>query len=345
MNALSGREKDYLCVDRYMRDAVGARALASALELGLIDRLRDGPCSLSELGAHARIDGRAVVLLSGLLAAGGVVEDTGGRVRLTEAFRNALQFRDLMEAKLAFAAAVAPDFLDLFTLLLTNPAGFFEQAKLFKLFSYDRCFESTPENLAATANWMRFTTALTRYESAACLANHDFSPFRRMLDVGGNSGEFALRICQEHPRLSATVYDLPVVCELGGAHVAGEAEAARIDFKSAGPSDAALPHGYDLVTFKSMLHDWPHAHMRRFLARAHGALLPGGRVLIFERTWIETDSEQVSYSMIPILLFFRSYRLASEYKDPLSAAGFSDIEVTMVNLDTPFMLLTATKRA
>ena len=72
---------------------------------------------------------------------------------------------------------------------------------------------------------MRFTTALTRYESGACIANHDFSPYERMLDVGGNSGEFALRVCQRHSRLRATVYDLPLVCDIGERHVRAEPEA------------------------------------------------------------------------------------------------------------------------
>src|SRR4051812_47889633 len=277
MKSFQSAETEYLCVDRYLRDAVGARALASALELGVIDTLVQAEwLSSSVLAARARLDRSGFMLLASLLRTNGVIDQAGDALSLSADFRGALRFRDLLEAKLDFAAAVAPDFFELFSTLLASPDEFFERAKLFELFSYDRCFDSTPENRAATARWMRFTTVLTRYESAACLANHDFSAHRRMLDVGGNSGEFALRACRAHSSLQATVYDLPVVCELGRQHVRAEPEAGRIHFLEAGPRNDAMPGGHDLITFKSMLHDWPPDHMQQFLDRAYSALRPNG---------------------------------------------------------------------
>ena len=45
-------DSDYLRVDAYLGDVVGARALQSALTLGLIDRLETGaPCTLAELSS------------------------------------------------------------------------------------------------------------------------------------------------------------------------------------------------------------------------------------------------------------------------------------------------------
>ncbi len=338
-------EREYLCVDGFIRDAVGARALASALELGVVDLLLEHPsCTVAELGARARTDRRATTLLLGLLRTDGVIESAGDGFRLTHEFRAALRFRDLLEAKIDFAAAVAPDFLDLFTVLLTDPAAFFGRARLFELFSYDRCFDPTPENVSHTARWMRFTTALTRYESAACIAGHDFSRYRRMLDVGGNSGEFALRVCRAHAGLRATVFDLPVVCDIGERHLRNEPEAGRIDFARAGRAGGSMPCGADLVTFKSMLHDWPDDRMEDFLARAHEALAPGGTLLIFERGLVEAGERQVPFAMIPLLLFFRSYRSPHDYREPLARAGFVDIESSTIELDMPFMLVTARKR-
>ncbi len=345
MEGTPGTERDYLCVDAFMRDAVGARALSSAFELGIVDELLSRPASTqAELGARAGTDARGLHLLLGLLNAAGVVEAQGESFSLTGEFRSALRFRDLVEAKLDFAAAVAPDFLDLFTLLLKDPAAFFERAKLFELFSYDRCFDPTAENIAATARWMRFTTALTRYESAACFTNHDFTKHRRMLDVGGNSGEFALQACAAAPGLKATVFDLPLVCDIGERHVRAHPQASRIDFVRATPERGPLPPGADLVTFKSMLHDWPGEPMQAFLDRAHDALQPGGTVLIFERSPVVVD-QLPPYPAIPLLLFFRSYRAAEDYRQPLSQAGFVDFEARPVDLDMPFMLVTAKKRA
>lgn len=334
----------YLCVDRFMRDAVGARALHSALELGLIDHcLRHPSSDLRSAAVACGLDARALQLLLGMLQANGVIELREGQIALAAAFVEVLGFRDLLEAKLDFAALVAPDFLQMFSTLLTDPGRFFDQARVFDLFSYDRCFEATPDNLAATRRWMRFTTALTRYEALACIEHHDFSACRRLLDVGGNSGEFALRLCRAHPELRATVLDLPLVCQIGRTHVAAEAEAPRIEFVSAGETPTEFPSGVDTVCFKSMLHDWPDAEMRQFLERAWRALDRGGRVVIFERGRIEVGVGQIPYALVPIMLFFRSYRSPRDYVGLLEQIGFRDIAWRTVELEVPFMLVTAVK--
>lgn len=333
---------DYLCVDAFLRDAVGARALASAFELGVIDELAQGaPCAPAALAAKARLDGPGGALLLGLLEAAGVTMAGAGGLGLTPAFQAALRYRDLLEAKLDFLALVGGDFLELFTMLLADPAKFQRSARVFELFSYDRALEPTPENLAYTSRWMRFTTALTRHEAPAALDRLDLPRHARMLDVGGNSGEFALQACRRQPALRATVHDLPVVCELGARHVGRDPAGARVEFSRAVRGADALPAGPDLVTFKSMLHDWPDAQALDFLRRAHAALAPGGRLAIFERS--APQGGGFPWGAVPLMLFFRAYRAPADYLPMLAAAGFRDAAVQTVELDMPFMLVTALK--
>jgi ubiquinone/menaquinone biosynthesis C-methylase UbiE len=341
-------ENEYLCVEAFIADLAGARALASAFELGLIDHLlAHQPCTESDLAGRAKLDARGLGLLLGLLRANRVVERDAAGVRLSPPFGAALRYRDLLEAKLDFAAIAAPDFLESFTTLLADPKRFQGVARIFELFSYQRCYDPTPENYANTARWMRITTALTKYEAGACLSRHDFSAYRRMLDVGGNSGEFALQACRRHAALRATVLDLPLVCDLGARHLGKEPESGRIDFVKVDREVRPFPGGYDLVTFKSMLHDWPEAEMRGFLARAHEALAPGGTVLIFERCSFEAGEAgrgvPLPYGALPIALFFRSYRERDAYAAPLAEAGFRDVRIETFELDLPFVLVTARK--
>lgn len=164
-----------------------------------------------------------------------------------------------------------------------------------------------------------------------------------MLDVGGNSGEFVLRICKAHPALRACVHDLPLVCDIGREHLAHEPESDRIQFTKVDRSSNAIPAGYDLISFKSMLHDWPDAEMAGFLERAYAALDTGGKVLIFERGQVPHDLERVAYGQLPLMLFFRSYRAPDVYRQQLLGVGFHSVVVEQVSLDMPFILITATK--
>ena len=327
-------ELEYLCADDFMKTLVDARALATAFELGLIDYVFQNPrVHLDALNDALRTDKRGMRFLVDLLIASHVMEEKNGEIVLTQSFIRALKFRDLLEAKLEFANFVAPDVINHLTTLIQHPQQFGQDTRTFELFCYGRSLEHTPENFELTKRWVRITTALTKYEAQVCLKYHDFSNYRRMLDIGGNSGEFALRVCKKHPGIQATVFDLPVVCEVGLEHVRSEPEAGRVSFIKGNALEDPLPEGCDLITFKSML----------LIARASRALAPGGTLLIFERGPIELGEKSPPYSMIPFLLFFRSFRSPEIYSAQFRACGLHTVEIQRIDLETPFHLVTGVK--
>jgi len=334
----------YLVVDDFLRGFVEARVLKTAFEVGLIDRLLDhGSGAVAALAPVVGLDQAGLRFLLDLLAAAGVVQEARGDVRLTRRFQEALRYRDLLEVKLDYAGFTINDFADLFTPLVQTPSGFTSKARLFELFDYRRALDPTYENYARTRMWVRLTSTLTRYEAAPCLDLHDMSMHRRMLDVGGNSGEFAVQACRRHQSLRATVFDLPLICELGLDHVLAQAEGSRISFIQGDLRNQDLPGGYDLITFKSMLHDWPPQDALRFIEKAARALVPGGTLLIYERGALEFGGQVPPMSMVPNLLFFRSYRSPQPYIEQLQKLEFQDIRQRDLQLDSHFFVVTARK--
>jgi len=321
-----------------------ARALGTAFELGLIDYLSENQQStIEELQKRFEIDGQGLHLLVNLLLANGVIEERNGEIRLSRQFEETLAYEDLLRAKLEFANLAAADFTDLFTTLIRDPGRFGRHARIFQLFNYRRCFDYSPENYEFTKRWMRITTALTRYEAQVCMTCHDFSGHERMLDIGGNSGEFALQVCRKYPGISATVFDLPLVCQIGEENVDSQPEGRRITFIRGNAFVDEFPTGFDLITFKSMLHDWPEKETKELIFKATRSLKPGGTLLIFERGPIELGKTIPPYSMVPFLLFFRSFRSPHIYETQLKELDFRDINVQRIELETPFFLVTGTK--
>lgn len=347
MDSVTTTEEDvrrYLCVDEFMKTLVDARTLQSAFELGIIDILLKTCPIASELAVSLRIKPVGLGFLLDLLRVAGVVEESESRLRLSERFMRALEYRDLLETKLDFASAVLPDFLDLFTQLIASPEEFMRRSRTFNLFRYDRCFEPNPDNYRMTRDWMRYTTVLTRYEAHACIRNHDFSSYGQLLDIGGNSGEFAFRICEQHPHIEATVFDLPLVCDIGMEHLSAEKEAGRVRFVKGDLRCDPLPDEQDVITFKSFLHDWPESLALQFLTKASLALRPGGSIVIFERASIRVSQAGMPYSMIPNILFLHFFRAPQTYGDHLKSLGFESVEIREVELEMPFYLVTARKR-
>jgi ubiquinone/menaquinone biosynthesis C-methylase UbiE len=336
---------DYLCVDRYLTDMMHTQALSTAFESGLIDALvkacRVSVESLTDIGS---VSSRGMRFLLNILRENGVIEEQNGMIALTAEFSHALDYRDLMKLKSSLARLAAHDLLDHFPDFVFHPDRFSQKARYFRLFSYDRCFIPSPENEAAAKQWMHITTTLTKYEAPVCLKLYDFSGHSNMLDIGGNSGEFALRICKRNPKMKAAVFDLPLVCQIGRKHIEREPEADRISFIEGNALTDVLHEGFDLITFKSMLHDWPEKEARQFIENASCSLSPGGALLIFERGPIESTVKNLSYSMIPILMFSHSFRSPSIYERYLQELNFRDITITQTCLDSPFFMITGKKK-
>jgi hypothetical protein len=154
-----------------------------------------------------------------------------------------------------------------------------------------------------------------------------------------------LQLCRQHRQLSATVFDLPLVCEIGLEQVMAEPESDRIAFCSGDLRTDRLPPGHDLVTFKSVLHDWPQEDADRFLESAVHALEPGGTLLIFERAPIDPLRKPPTFADLPVMLFFRSYRPPETYLATLERLGLEAITCSMLELDTTFLLISGRKSA
>lgn len=336
---------DFPFVDRFLESEAAAHALTFALASGLIDRLaRRSETTAAGLADELRLAPPQYACLTGLLIGAGIaVEPAPGRIALSKAFRAVLPCRDLIEAKLAFAAAASEDLRRHFSAFVADLPAFMAVSRTFELFRYDRCFEITPENLDAARRWVAYTTCLTRYEAGPCLDRIELGRYRRLLDLGGNSGEFAAQACRRAPSLIATVFDLPVVCALGRENLAGRPEGARVSFRPGDMRRDLLPEGHDLITFKSVLHDWPAIEARALLGRAGQALTPGGRVVIYERAPMPLRERAPGYVQSADLVFQPFFREADFYVATLETLGFVEARVRRIALETPFHLIEARK--
>lgn len=330
--------------DAFLTSFIGSAALLLALRSGLVDKLGQGPQRAAALAATAKLDSRGVDLLAGLLESAGVITRQDGNLSLTPAFAAILPRRAAIESKLAFLDLAARDVLDRLPEMLFDTPAYVGSGKVFELFCYDRAATTSPEDLAATKRWLDYTTALTEHEAPLLAPLMPLETTSRLLDIGGNSGAFVRALCAVNPTLRATVLDLPAVTELGRRYLAGTPEVDRIDFITADARRDPLPPGYDAISFKSVLHDWPEPDARQLATRARDALPSGGRLFIVERGAFAPGPAPLPYSAAANLVFARFYRPPSAYAELLGELGFGDISVRTVDIEMPFHVIVGTKR-
>lgn len=166
----------------------------------------------------------------------------------------------------------------------------------------------------------------------------DLTGRRRLLDVGGGSGAYPIELCRQWPELTATVLDLPHVCEIAAGKINLAGLGDRIATRPGNfLTDAALPEGHDTVLFSMILHDWDEPTNRALLAKAFAALPAGGLVIVSELL-LDADrtgpapAALMGMNMLVETEGGRNYSDA-EYAEWLTGAGFSDIRT--VRFDAP----------
>lgn len=196
-------------------------------------------------------------------------------------------------------------------------------------------YVDNPEKQAAQSTILSTGTILTIEHIAQFF---DFSKFKCILDVGGNTGEFIYQICKRYLNVKGYVVDLPHVCKSGENKLMAFSEYSRISFFPGDFQNIVFPVGVDLVTIKFVLCDWDLAKVKRILSNVFLNIQPRTKLLIIER-FSDQDNPQkwhgedlladLNMMLISpkILLKFRD---TLPYIDLLKEIGFSNIAVSSI---------------
>jgi hypothetical protein len=96
----------------------------------------------------------------------------------------------------------------------------------------------------------------------------DLDASRRLLDVGGGSGAFAIELCRRYPSLRATVFDLPHVIDIAADKIADAELRDRITVHGGDFFADVLPSRHDVHLYSMIMHDWNEEHDRLLLRRS-----------------------------------------------------------------------------
>lgn len=123
---------------------------------------------------------------------------------------------------------------------------------------------------------------LSRLETDAVLANYDFTPYQRIVDVGGGNGTLLASVITKHPVATGVIFDLPRLAPAAEQVLAQSPAGGRLAFVAGDFFESTPPEG-DLLVLKSIVHDWPDAQVVQILRACRRALRPGGKIVLFER--------------------------------------------------------------
>jgi O-methyltransferase/methyltransferase family protein len=255
-----------------------AKALLSAVELGVFTALAESPLDLDTLRKRVGIDERgARDFFDALVALGMLERDESGR------YANTLETDLYLDRQKPTYIGGELDHFNTYVYPhwnLLTPA-----LRTGKPQSGARATGHYPAlyaDQAALETLVKGMTGGTLPVAKALAAKFNWQNYKTIIDVGTAQGCLPVQIAHAHPHISGGGFDLPPVAPHFGNYVREHDLSHRLRFYAGDFLQDPLPSA-DVLVFGRVLHNWDIATKRMLLKKAYDALPAGGVLIVYER--------------------------------------------------------------
>ena len=132
------------------------------------------------------------------------------------------------------------------------------------------------------------------------------TPVKKLLDVGGNTGRWALQCVGYNPEVEVTIMDLPQQLSLMRVATKGKKGAERIKEYPANLLDKkeVFPKGFEVIWMSQFLDCFSPDEATNILERACHAMTEDTRLYLLESYWDRQQHETGAYCLTQISLYF-----------------------------------------
>lgn len=300
---------------------VTARALTTAVMLGVFDALHEEPATTAELAVRLKLDPLGADTLLTTLTTLGYLESDGDVLRNTP-----VSEEQLVRSSPHSIATFVGDQGDLHWQMLDL---------LPEAVRNGRAYTMHEERRGERERWEAYIRGLYeifRFEQDSNAALVPVEDPHRLVDIAGGHGGFSMAMCRRHPRLRATVVDLPPSAAVGRRIVQEQGYADRVTFCEGDVFEVGLGEVADVVAVFNLIHHLPQERNRELCEMARAALRPSGCFVIGDSALPEPGEQVTEHGAISSLLFYawshsRNFR-PSEIRGWMENAGFSDVVVS-----------------
>lgn len=164
----------------------------------------------------------------------------------------------------------------------------------------------------------------------AVVARLPLEGIRKVLDLGGGPGTYAMEMVKKHPGITACVFDLPGVTTLTQQYIDREGLTERMSTRSGDFMTDDIGSDYDLIFVSAIIHSYSPEENKSLIKKCEQATTPGGYIVIQDYIMDEDSIFPVEGALFAINMLVNtdsgSTYPESEVAGWMSAAGWSDIQ-------------------
>jgi len=254
-----------------------AKALLSAVELGVFTELGNGPLDAERIRQRLQLDIRGVRDFLDALVALNFLERRHGKYSNTVETSYYLDRNKptYMGGLLEMSNARLYNYWGSLTEALRTGKPQNESKNGGDLFG---SLYQTPQKLEA---FLRSMTGISLGAATAIGRKFPWAEYRGFVDVGSAQGAVPVQLAKMHPHLEGIGYDLPGVQPVFEKYVAANGVGERVRFQAGDFFKEPLPE-CDVIIMGHILHDWNLQQKRLLIQKAYDALPKGGAFIVYE---------------------------------------------------------------
>ncbi len=303
---------------------VNSQVLWALIDLKVLERLIDGPLTEFEIARQIGLSPeRAEVLLQGAVALGLLRLKSKGKFGLSRKGASLLGVPGLTEM-IKHHSHFYKDMSDPVALLRDEVDT---ELSRFWPYVFGASSDAPP---GVTESYSHLMAASQKLVARDTLKMISLSKSKKLLDIGGGSGGFAIEVAQKYPKLLISIFDLPKVKKTALQRLNTEGFDDRIEFISGSFRDDLFSEDFDTISLIRVLYDHSDNTVLALLKKVFDALPIGGKLIISEPMCGKDHpnrSGNIYFAFYTMAMRTGKARSPNQIAQMCSSVGFSNVKI------------------
>jgi DNA-binding transcriptional ArsR family regulator/SAM-dependent methyltransferase len=176
---------------------------------------------------------------------------------------------------------------------------------------------------------------VARQSIDALLGALDLSGRKRLLDLGGGPGTYAIALCRSYPDLRAVIFDLPETVEIARDRIEEHHLERRIETSAGDYLRDPIGRDYDAVLISNIVHSLSLDEFALLAEKVRAAMAPGGLVVVRDFYLDESRTNPLESALFAVNMLVSTEGgncyTPSEVKGVLRSAGFVRLRMRAIS--------------
>jgi O-methyltransferase domain/Dimerisation domain len=150
-----------------------------------------------------------------------------------------------------------------------------------------------PERLQG---FLKAMTGISKGANRLIATKFPWKNYKTAVDIGTAQGDLIVQIASANPHISGIGFDLAEVAPIFEDYVSEQGLSSRVKFQAGSFFEAPLPKA-DVVTMGHILHDWDLEQKKALIGKAFDALPQGGALIVYDSI-IDDDRRENVFGLL-----------------------------------------------